>query len=87
NAFLYYALSYNTNDLAGSPYLNFFVAGLLEFPSYAFVFWGIKRWGRRPTLVSCMAVGAAATAALVFVPPGEDCSHASNRILSHFLIF
>ncbi|GBN42907.1 Organic cation transporter protein [Araneus ventricosus] len=69
NAFLYYALSYNTNDLAGSPYLNFFVAGLLEFPSYAFVFWGIKRWGRRSTLVSCMAVGAAATAALVFVPP------------------
>ncbi|CAL1291322.1 unnamed protein product [Larinioides sclopetarius] len=68
NAFMYYALSYNTNDLVGSPYLNFFVAGILEFPSYAFVFWGIKRWGRRPTLVSCTVVGAAACAALVFVP-------------------
>ncbi|GIY90738.1 organic cation transporter protein [Caerostris extrusa] len=27
NSFMYYGLSYNTNDLAGNPYLNFFIAG------------------------------------------------------------
>ncbi|XP_055946789.1 organic cation transporter protein-like isoform X1 [Argiope bruennichi] len=68
NAFMYYALSYNTNDLAGSPYLNFFVAGFIEFPSYALVFWGIKKWGRRSTLLSCMMAGAVSSAALLFVP-------------------
>ncbi|GIY27440.1 hypothetical protein CEXT_201112 [Caerostris extrusa] len=68
NAFLYYALSYNTNDLAGDPYLNFFVSGFIEFPSYALVFWGIKSWGRRPTLISCMAAGGMACAAILLVP-------------------
>ncbi|GFQ96155.1 organic cation transporter protein [Trichonephila clavata] len=68
NAFLYYALSYNTNDLAGNAYLNFFIYGLLEFPSYALVLWGIKRWGRRPTHVSLMLVGGAACAAILPIP-------------------
>ncbi|GFQ65411.1 organic cation transporter protein [Trichonephila clavata] len=68
NSFMYYGLSFNTNDLAGNPYLNFFVAGALEFPSYALLFWGIKKWGRRPTLVTLMLVGGAACVAIVPVP-------------------
>ncbi|GFS44249.1 organic cation transporter protein [Trichonephila inaurata madagascariensis] len=76
NAFLYYALSYNTNDLAGNAYLNFFIYGLLEFPSYALVLWGIKRWGRRPTHVSLMLVGGASCAAILPVP--EDLAWLST---------
>ncbi|GFT10802.1 organic cation transporter protein [Nephila pilipes] len=68
NSFMYYGLSFNTNDLAGNPYLNFFVAGALEFPSYALLFWGIKKWGRRPTLIALMFVGGAACVAIVPVP-------------------
>ncbi|GIY89426.1 organic cation transporter protein [Caerostris extrusa] len=68
NAFLYYVFSYNTNDLAGDPYLNFFISGFIEFPSYLFVFWGIKKWGRRPILILCMAVGGVACSAIPLVP-------------------
>ncbi|GBM01695.1 Organic cation transporter protein [Araneus ventricosus] len=68
NSFMYYGLSYNTNELAGNPYLNFFIAGALEFPSYALLYWGIKKWGRRPTLIALMVVGGAACAAITLVP-------------------
>ncbi|XP_055948852.1 organic cation transporter protein-like isoform X1 [Argiope bruennichi] len=68
NSFMYYGLSYNTNDLAGNPYLNFFIAGALEFPSYALLYWGIKKWGRRPTLIALMIAGGAACAAIPVVP-------------------
>ncbi|GIY33800.1 organic cation transporter protein [Caerostris extrusa] len=65
---MYYGLSFNTNDLAGNPYLNFFLAGVLEFPSYVILFWGIKKRGRRPTLIALMMVGGIACAAIAFVP-------------------
>ncbi|GFU15713.1 organic cation transporter protein [Nephila pilipes] len=71
NSFMYYGLSFNTNDLAGNPYLNLFLAGALEFPSYAFLFWSIKKWGRRLTLIFLMVVGGAACASIVAVPDGE----------------
>ncbi|GFS68784.1 organic cation transporter protein [Nephila pilipes] len=32
NSYIYYALSYNTNDLGGNPYLNFFYSGAVELP-------------------------------------------------------
>ncbi|GFT50785.1 solute carrier family 22 member 3 [Nephila pilipes] len=68
NSFLYYALSYNTNDLAGNAYLNFFIAGLVEFPSYALLFFSIKKWGRRPTYISLMLVEGISCAAILAVP-------------------
>ncbi|GIX68700.1 hypothetical protein CEXT_580091 [Caerostris extrusa] len=52
--------------------LNFFVSGFIEFPSYALVFWGTKNWGRRPTLISCMAAGGMACAAVLLVPSGGE---------------
>ncbi|GFR15268.1 solute carrier family 22 member 3 [Trichonephila clavata] len=39
NVSLYYAFSYNISDLAGNIYLNFFIAGLVEFPCYVMVYW------------------------------------------------
>ncbi|CAL1297541.1 unnamed protein product [Larinioides sclopetarius] len=59
NAFLYYAVAYSTSDLAGDPYVNCFLAGVVEIPARGLVFFGIKKWGRRPTLVLNMALAGA----------------------------
>ncbi|GBN26237.1 Organic cation transporter protein [Araneus ventricosus] len=59
NAFLYYAVAYSTSDLAGDPYVNCFLAGLVEVPARGLVFFGVKKWGRRPTLVLNMALAGA----------------------------
>lgn len=71
NAFVYYALSFNTNDLSGNSYLNFLLSGLLEFPSYGLLFLGIHRFGRRLTLVSFMMAAGASCIGLLLVPSGE----------------
>lgn len=68
NAFMYYGLSYNTNDLGGDPFLNFFIAGALEVPSYLVVFYAISRYGRRIVYMICMLVGGTACAAIIAVP-------------------
>ncbi|GFT50775.1 organic cation transporter protein [Nephila pilipes] len=86
NAFLYYGLSYNTNDLAGNPYLNFFLAGLLEFPSYVLVFWSIKKWGRRPTLVYLMLIGGATYAADLPVPKDLPWMSTSLALMGKFCV-
>ncbi|GFU44309.1 organic cation transporter protein [Trichonephila clavipes] len=86
NAFLYYGLSYNTNDLAGNPYLNFFLAGLLEFPSYVLVFWSIKKWGRRPTLVTLMLVGGVTYAADLPVPKDLPWISTSLALMGKFCV-
>ncbi|KAG8193139.1 hypothetical protein JTE90_006971 [Oedothorax gibbosus] len=68
NAFTYYGLSFNTNDFAGDPYLNFFISGLIEFPSYALMYWGALKVGRRPTFLWLTFVGGAACVAILAVP-------------------
>ncbi|GFV95749.1 hypothetical protein TNCV_1727991 [Trichonephila clavipes] len=80
NSFMYYGLSFNTNDFAGNPYLNLFVAGALEFPSYAFLFWSINKWGRRFTLVLLMMVGGGACTFIVAVPSGEHFKNISSQM-------
>ncbi|XP_035218747.1 organic cation transporter protein-like isoform X2 [Stegodyphus dumicola] len=86
NAFMYYGLSYNTNDLAGNPYLNFFLAGALEIPAYASVFFGIKKWGRRPTLTFFMLVGGCACAAIIAVPESISWLSTAFAMIGKFCI-
>ncbi|GBM66639.1 Organic cation transporter protein [Araneus ventricosus] len=68
HTFLYYGVSYNTNDLAGNPYLNFFIAGVLEFPCRGIVFFILKKLGRRPIVILFMTVCGLAFGAMIFVP-------------------
>ncbi|XP_054712610.1 organic cation transporter protein-like [Uloborus diversus] len=68
NAFLYYGISYNTNELAGNPYLNFFLSGIMELPSTIAAFLAIRRFGRRPVFAWLMVVCGAACVASIFVP-------------------
>ena len=35
NSLVYYGLSLSTSALAGDPYLNFFLSGLVEIPAYS----------------------------------------------------
>ncbi|GFT66893.1 organic cation transporter protein [Trichonephila clavipes] len=86
NGFLYYAFSYNINDLAGDTYLNFFIAGLVEFPAYALVFWSIKRWGRRPTLVCLMLVEGSSCVALLCVPANLEWLSTTFAMVGKFCI-
>ncbi|GFQ82023.1 organic cation transporter protein [Trichonephila clavata] len=86
NAFLYYGLSYNTNDLAGNPYLNFFIAGIVELPCRALVFFSIKKWGRRPTIVSFMAVLGLAYGAMLLVPADLPWLGTSFAMLGKFCV-
>ncbi|XP_012941146.2 organic cation transporter protein [Aplysia californica] len=60
NALVYYGLSLNTENLAGSPYLNFCVAGAVELPAYAICILLLNRVGRRWPLIISMYVGGVA---------------------------
>ena len=42
NSMVYYGLSLNVGSLGGSVYLNNFLSGLVEMPSYAFAQVGIS---------------------------------------------
>ncbi|KAF8795899.1 Organic cation transporter protein like [Argiope bruennichi] len=68
HTFLYYGVSYNTNDLAGNPYFNFFIAGAMEFPCRGIVFFILKKLGRKPIIVLFMTVCGLAFGAMIFIP-------------------
>lgn len=60
NALVYYGLSLNTENLAGSPYLNFMLAGAVEIPAYALCILLLNRMGRRIPLIASMYLGGLA---------------------------
>lgn len=55
NGFVYYGLSFNTNSLAGDPYVNFFLSGLVEVPAYILCLIILRYSGRKSCLVSTMS--------------------------------
>ncbi|XP_022244729.1 organic cation transporter protein-like [Limulus polyphemus] len=57
NSFIYFGLSLNTNDLGGDPFINFFIAGAVEFPAYIFAIGIIKWFGRRIPQMALMIAG------------------------------
>ncbi|GFU20514.1 organic cation transporter protein, partial [Nephila pilipes] len=58
-AFVYYGISYNTNELAGDPFLNFALYGLIEIPANILSLFAIQYKGRRnPTAITLAAAGA-----------------------------
>ncbi|GIY86475.1 organic cation transporter protein, partial [Caerostris extrusa] len=69
-AFVYYGITYNTNELAGDPFLNFALYGLIEVPSYAITLFVIQSKGRRnPLAISMIVVGISC---LLMYPIPED---------------
>lgn len=66
NSFTYYAMSLNTNDLGGNPYLNFAIAGAVEFPAYAISIVIIQKMGRRLSQSGCMLLAGIACILTMF---------------------
>ena len=66
NAFIYYGLSLNTNNLGGNPFINFLLAGAVEFPAYALCIYLLKKFGRRLPL--CVAMLGGGLACLLTIP-------------------
>ncbi|XP_022258884.1 carcinine transporter-like [Limulus polyphemus] len=58
NSMAYYGLQINATNLYGNEFLNFFLLGLVELPSYFLCWYLMERLGRRWTNVSLMLLGA-----------------------------
>ncbi|GFQ80546.1 organic cation transporter protein [Trichonephila clavata] len=68
-SYIYYALSWNTNDLGGDPYWTFFACGAVELPA-GFIFMFICRYvGHRFGLLLANILAGLSLLAVIFVPP------------------
>jgi OCT family organic cation transporter-like MFS transporter 4/5 len=56
NGLIYYGISLNVGNLAGSIYLNNFLSGLVEIPSHIVAQFAVDIIGRRTTLMSMMSL-------------------------------
>lgn len=69
-SYIYYALSWNTNDLGGNPYLTFFISGAVELPATIIFLYISKAIGHRIALL--IANVAAGLCLLLLIPvPAE----------------
>ncbi|GIY89893.1 organic cation transporter protein [Caerostris extrusa] len=70
NAFMYYGISYNTNELAGDPFVNFAVYGAVEIPAYIVTPFLIQLKGRKYPLAFSLTV--AGISCLMLYPLPKD---------------
>ena len=56
NGLIYYGISLNVGNLAGSIYMNNFLSGLVEIPSHIAAQFAVDIIGRRTTLMSLMSL-------------------------------
>ncbi|XP_015791919.1 organic cation transporter protein [Tetranychus urticae] len=72
NAFVYYGLSLNIGDLNGNLFISFFLAGLVEFPSYIITSFALKHIGRKTLLIYFMnGAGLSCLSTVFFLSPAD----------------
>lgn len=65
--FIYYSLSLNVQDLGGNMYVNFFISGVVEFPSILLCIYALRVAGRRSILaLSCALLFVSASISIPF---------------------
>ncbi|XP_076306746.1 carcinine transporter-like [Tachypleus tridentatus] len=69
NSMAYYGLQINVTNLYGNEFLNFFLLGIVELPSYFLCWFLMERFGRRWTNVSLMFLAALSILVPTTFPP------------------
>ncbi|KAG8185674.1 hypothetical protein JTE90_008944 [Oedothorax gibbosus] len=85
-SFVYYGLSYNTNDLAGDPFVNFALYAVIEIPAYFFPLFVIRKWGRRNPMAFTLITGGAACLAMYPIPQDPWWISVSVSLFGKFCI-
>lgn len=67
-AYIYYALSWNTNDLGGNPYLTFFICGAVELPATVIFLYISKSTGHRIALLIANVLAGLCLLLIIPVP-------------------
>ncbi|GBN55621.1 hypothetical protein AVEN_258046-1, partial [Araneus ventricosus] len=70
SSFTYYGISYNTNELAGNPFINFALYLATEILSTILVLTAIQYKGRRRSLAVGLAVAGVACLLVYPIPEG-----------------
>ncbi|GBM68823.1 Organic cation transporter protein [Araneus ventricosus] len=68
NSYIYYVLSWNTNDLGGDPYWNFFFIGAVEVPEVIIYIFLCRRIGNRRGLAIANVLSGVCLIILVCIP-------------------
>lgn len=68
NSMVYYGLSFNSKNMKGDRYLNFFLSGLVEVPSYFLAVPMIDRLGRQKSLFLTVMLGSVGCLVCAFGP-------------------
>ncbi|KAI8495630.1 hypothetical protein Bbelb_266020 [Branchiostoma belcheri] len=82
--FVFYGLSLNATNLAGNPYLNFFVSCAVEIPAYILAKLSMDRIGRRWSLLAFLLVAGLAMLCIMFIPTAYSTAITVLAVIGKF---
>ncbi|ROT74335.1 putative organic cation/carnitine transporter, partial [Penaeus vannamei] len=86
NNLFYYGLSYNTTNMSGNEFINFFLLSITELPSTVLAWWGASYIGRRWTEAGCFLMASVCAVIAIFTLNSAVWLNISIHILSKLFI-